>query len=120
MRRGRGLLRSTVTNVLLAIGGLALGAIGLGWHGRPSDAAIIKAIRGRAPAHARATITLRQVDRNWVHEVWGTSASEFLVTAIVTPPGGSAVEGCYDVEPSLAGTAIAFGPYEAWRCRYPF
>ncbi len=108
------------TKVLYMIVGLALGGIGLGWHGRPSDHVIVAAIRARSPAHARAPITLDDVTRNWLHEFLATSTSQFLVTATVTPPDGPAVERCFGVEPGLAGTAIALGPYAAWRCDYPF
>ena len=100
--------------------GLALGGLGLGWHGRPTDAVIVRAIRARSPDHARATITLDVVARNWAHEMFGTSASIFMVTATVTPPDGLPAPGCFGIEPGLMGTAIAYGPYEAWRCRYPF
>lgn len=100
--------------------GLALGAIGIGWHGRPPDEVIVEAIRARSPAHARATITLDDVTRNWLHEVFGSSTSRFLVKATVAPPDGPPVKHCFGVEPGLAQTAIALGPYAAWRCDYPF
>jgi hypothetical protein len=96
--------------------GLAFGAVGIGCNGRPPDASILAAIRARSPSHARATIVLRDVTRNCVHEIFGTSASRFPVTATVTPPGEPEVERGFGVEPVGAGTAIAFGPYAPWRC----
>jgi hypothetical protein len=114
-------LRPVGRHLFWAVGGLALGAVGIGWHGRPSDAAIVAAIRGRSAAHARATITLRDVDRNWFHEIFGNATSEFLVTATVVPPDAPGGERCFRIEPApIPGTAIAFGPYEQWRCDYPF
>jgi hypothetical protein len=100
--------------------GLVLGALGLGWHGRPPDAVIVEAIRARSPEHAQATITLHDVTRNWFHEIYSSSTSQFLVTATVAPRDGPAVDRCFGIEPGLAGTAIALGPYAAWRCDYPF
>ena len=112
--------RYLATRVIYTIIGLALGGIGIGWHGRPPDEVIVEAIRARSPAHAPATITLHDVTRNWFHEVFGTSTSQFLVTATVAPPAGPAVTHCFGIEPGLAGTAIALGPYAAWRCDFPF
>ena len=111
---------SWATRLTYTILGLALGAIGIGWHGRPPDEVIVEAIRARSPAHALATITLHDVTRNWLHEIFGTATSRFLVTATVAPPDGPAVTLCFGVEPGLAGTAIALGPYAAWRCEFPF
>ncbi|MFN8544937.1 MAG: hypothetical protein U0807_12155 [Candidatus Binatia bacterium] len=103
-----------------ALVGVTLGGLGIGWHGRPSDEVIVAAIRARSAEHAQATITLVDVERNWLHEILGSSTSRFLVTAIVTPPGGPGVERCFGVEPDVAGTALALGPYAGWRCDYPF
>ena len=114
-RGGRLATRLTYTAI-----GLALAAIGIGWHGQPPDAVIVEAIRARAAAHAQAAITLHEVRRNWVHEIFGTSTSQFMVAATVAPPEGPPVTRCYGVVPGLAGTAIALGPYVAWRCDYPF
>ena len=112
--------RSIAPKLLGAAVGLAFGAVGIGWNGRPSDAAIVGAIRARSATHARATIVVRDVTRNWFHEIFGTSASEFLVTATVTPPDEPGAERCFRVEPGGLGTALAFGPYAGWRCDYPF
>ncbi len=112
--------RLLATRLGYAIIGLALGGIGIGWHGRPTDDVIVGAIRARSPAHALAAITLHRVNRNWAHEVFGTSTSRFLVRATVTPPGGPAATRCFGVEPGLAGTALALGPYADWRCDFPF
>jgi hypothetical protein len=103
-----------------ALAGVALGGLGIGWHGQPSDEVIVAAIRARAAEHARATITVIGVARDWPHEIFGTATSRFLVTALVTPPDGPGVERCFGVEPGLAGTALALGPYAGWRCAYPF
>jgi hypothetical protein len=100
--------------------GLVLGGVGLGWHGRPSDAVIVAAIRARASENALASITLDDVTRAWVHEVFGSSTSQFLVKATVIPPDRPQSTRCYGIEPGLAGTAIAFGPYASWRCDFPF
>ena len=113
-------VRSTALRCLYAAAGIALGGLGLGWHGRPSDAAIVHAIRGRTAALLRTTIALQSVHRDWLHEIFGTSASEFYVTATVTPPVGPGDQQCFKVEPSLAGTALAYGPYQMWRCRPPY
>jgi hypothetical protein len=80
---------------------------------------IIEAVRARSPAHALATIKLDDVTRNWVHEIFGTSTSQFMVTATIAPREGPPVTHCYGVVPGLAGTAIAFGPYADWRCEFP-
>lgn len=112
--------RQVLANAAWAAVGLAFGAVGIGWHGRPSDASIVAAIRARSAEHARATIALGSVSRNWFHEIFGTSASEFLVTATITAGQAPAAERCFGVEPAGAGTAIAFGPYADWRCAYPF
>ena len=113
-------LRQLRLKIFYAVIGLAVGGLGIGWHGRPTDPVIVAAIRARSALPARATITLHSVQRNWVHEVLGTSASRFLVTATIAPPDGLAVERCFSVEPGLAMTAIAFGPYASWRCDYPY
>jgi hypothetical protein len=118
---GKRTLRQIAWNLFWTAGGLALAGLGLGWHGRPSDGAIVSAIRARSPEHARATITLVDVDRNWFNEVFGSHTSEFLVTATVTPPDGQGVERCFGLQPApIPGTAIAFGPWAQWRCDYPF
>ena len=112
--------RQLKTRVGYALVGVVLGGLGIGWHGQPTDEAIVAAIRARAAGHARATITLMDVVRDWPHEIFGTATSRFLVTALVTPPDGPGVERCFGVEPGLAGTALALGPYADWRCDYPF
>ena len=112
--------RSLVRNLTYALIGVALGGLGLGWHGRPSDPVIVAAIRGRSPENARATIALLGVTRDWVHEVFSNTNSRFLVTASLAFPDGSSTERCYGIEPGLAGIALALGPYQAWRCAYPF
>jgi hypothetical protein len=112
--------RLLATRLIYTIIGLALGGIGIGWHGRPSDEVIVDAIRARSPAHALATITLHDVSRNWVHEIFSTSTSQFLVTVTLAPPDGPVATRCFGVEPGLAGTAIALGPYAVWRCEFPF
>jgi hypothetical protein len=117
---GEGTFRGLRMKVLYALAGVALGGLGIGWHGRPADTVVVQAIRARSALHARATITLHDVTRNWVHEVLGTSGSEFLVRATIAPPGEPPAARCFGVEPSLAGTAIAYGPYAMWRCDYPF
>ena len=112
--------RLLATRLTYTIIGLALGGLGLGWHGRPSDQVIVEAIRARSAAHAAATITLDDVTRNWLHEIFSSSTSQFLVTARVAPPDGPAAIRCFGIEPGLGGTAIALGPYADWRCDYPF
>jgi hypothetical protein len=115
-----GMPRSVLRKLGYAPIGVALGGIGLGWHGRQTDAVIVSAIRGRSPENSLATIALVDVTRNWVQEIFGTSDSEFLVTARVTPRDGPSAERCYAIEPGLADTAPALDPYAAWRCAYPF
>ncbi|MCC6764793.1 MAG: hypothetical protein IT293_09035 [Deltaproteobacteria bacterium] len=104
----------------LALLGVALGGLGIGWHGQPAEDVIAAAIRARDPAYARAAITLADVDRNWPHEILDGATSRFLVRARIAPPDGEAVERCFGVEAGLAGTALALGPYADWRCDYPF
>jgi hypothetical protein len=109
-----------VRRLLYALVGVAMGGIGIGWHGCPSDAAIVAAIHGRSVEYARATIALHAVRRDWLHEVFGIANSRFLVTATVTAPDGAGGKRCFAVEPApIPGTAIAFGPYAEWRCTYP-
>jgi hypothetical protein len=81
---------------------------------------IARAIRARSATYARADITLGTVARNWTHEMSGISTSLFMVTATVAPPDAPPFVGCFGLEPALANTAIAYGPYAQWRCDYPF
>ena len=114
-------LGPTIRRFAYAFLGVALGGLGIGWHGQPSDTGIVAAIRARDPArYFRATITLVDVDRDWLHEVYGLWDSHFLVTATIAPPEEPAATLCFGIEPGLAGTALAFGPYADWRCDYPF
>jgi hypothetical protein len=110
----------TVRRLFYAFAGVALGGLGVGWHGRPTDAAIGFAIRARDPAHLRdATIAIVDVDRNWMHEIWGTQDSHFLVSVTITRPGEPPEERCYQITPQI-GAAFASGPWEMWRCDHPF
>jgi hypothetical protein len=118
MNEGR--RRALTARLSYTVIGLALSGIGIGWHGRPPDDVIVRAIRARSPANALKTITLQGVTRNWLHEIFGTSTSQFLVTVTLAPPDGPAATRCFGVEPGLAGTAIALGPYAGWRCDFPF
>ncbi len=104
----------------LAVSGVVLGGLGIGWHGQPTDDAIVAAIRARAPEYARAMITLLDVDRNWVNEILDGATSEFLVSARLAPPDGPDAVHCFGIEAGLVGTALALGPYAGWRCDYPF
>jgi hypothetical protein len=112
--------RSTLQKVVYALVGVGLGSLGIGWHGRPTDSTIVDAIRRHSPAYTRAAITLVDVDRDWVQEVFGLWDSQFLASATVAPPGGPVEELCFGIEPGPVRIAIAFGPYAAWRCDYPF
>lgn len=113
-------LRRRAFQIGLALAGVALGGLGIGWHGQPADDVIVAAIRARDPAHARAAITLLDVDRDWPHEILDGATSRFLVSARLASPDAAAVERCFGVEAGLAGTALALGPYADWRCDYPF
>lgn len=113
-------LGRTLRRFFYALVGVGLGGLGIGWHGRPTDPVIIEAIRGRSAEHARATIALVDVNRDWFREIYGFSNSRFYVTATITPPGEPPKKLCVAVEPGLAGTALALGPYAPWRCDYPF
>ena len=113
-------LGPTLRRIFYALAGVALGGLGIGWHGQPTDAAIIAAIRARDPlVWFRADITVVDVDRDWFHEVYGLWDSHFLVTVKIAPRGKPAAELCFEVEPGI-GTALASGPYAQWRCDYPF
>lgn len=115
-----GTIPRRMRQLALAVSGVVLGGLGIGWHGQPTDDVIVAAIRARAPEHARATITLLDVDRNWVNEIFDGATSEFLVRARVEPSDGTAAVRCYGIEAGLVGTALALGPYADWRCDYPF
>lgn len=113
------MLRRRVRQAGLAVAGVLLGGLGIGWHGQPTDDVIVTAIRARSPAHALATITVLDVDRNWVHEILDGRTSRFLVTAAIALPDVPLVARCFGIEAGLAGTALALGPYADWRCDYP-
>ena len=112
-------MRRRLRQIGLALVGVALGGLGIGWHGQPGDEAIVAAIRARDPAYARASVTLVDVDRDWPHEILDGATSRFLVTARIAAPDGVAVARCFGVEAGLVGTALALGPYADWRCDYP-
>jgi hypothetical protein len=110
-----------IRRIVLGTAGVVLGGLGIGWHGQPSDEAIVAAIRARSPAHARATITVVDVNRDWPNEIFGISDSQFLVHARIAKPDEPEALRCFGIEPApIPGTAIAFGPYADWRCDYPF
>lgn len=114
-------MRSSAVLNLIGVGlGLALGGLGIGWHGRPSDAALVGAIRVHSREYPRAAITLDRVQRNWVHEIFDSSASEFLVTATIAPTDQPRVTRCFLMESGFAGTVIPLGAVAPWRCDYPF
>lgn len=111
-------MRRGLRNLVYAVIGIALGGIGIGWHGQPSDAEIVAALRARSPQHARAQITLVDVQRDWLHEIYGLWDSLFFVIATITPPDGAAADTCFVIEPGAAGANLALGPYAMWRCKY--
>jgi hypothetical protein len=111
----------TIRRFTYAFIGVALGGLGIGWHGQPADAVIAGAIRARDPLHlVRAHIALVDVQRDWFHEVYGLWDSHFMVRATIARDGEPTLESCFEIVPGAAGTAMAFGPYESWRCHYPF
>jgi hypothetical protein len=141
-------VRATGWTAVALLVAVVAASLAIGWQARPTDAAVIDAIRGcistnlsgsrlatlrgttpdarEAAAWAAeiaaardATITLMAVDRNWLHELLGRSGSRFLVRATIDVAGKPRTQGCFRVQPLGADSAFALGPYSRWHCYSP-
>lgn len=98
----------------VAVVGVLLGTLGLGWRGVPAEGEMEAAILTRAQAVAveqgplgellDAEVRIDSVRRDWVHEILSRRFSYFYVRATIL--GESA---CYRVEPDMVST-MAYGP----------
>jgi hypothetical protein len=121
----------------IALVGLLLAGVGLGWSAAPADERVLAAVKMRllstdpggprdgAALEARAA-ELLAIDggdlhvvgmrRDWFHEFASPRPSEFLVKVAWTGADGSARDACFRVQPGRLGADWALGPQSVSDC----
>lgn len=108
-----------VSRVAVAVLGVALGGLGLGWSGEPGAERVIPVVRARLVAEMAGVGDLHVVSvrRDWLHELASSKPSEFLVKVAWTAPGGDPRDACFRYQNGrMPGTDWAIGPQSVETC----